>query len=396
MADRVALGDLRAQRRQRVPHLRAEDEAGEPGRLLRHQVVELVHPVRGEALRRHPHRRLRVELAEARGLLLEQREHVPRLGVAGIAAGHEDGVDPRQPLEDLGPFLDREVDRRRVGVVLVHRRIPDPDVEAVLVGDARHLDHHLDRRQGKVRAVGVVVRARRNELDGVVAEDRQVADVLLPHRDGPAVVGVGLGPVAELMAAQRRRRRGREPQRRRDGEGAAIHAQLAEQASDAEEDAAFVGARHGHLCSRAAAGRDELKPFGAGFGKTCRRGPGAARQASDAANVDRRPSGGRARGHRQRDQGALLHLFDQHLHGLLLSRRRAGGGHDDCRAEVDRGRSRSHLRHRRSRGGHEDGREPDQKTTTGHAHAPSGRTERRDTSTSLRAALRAAVSRRCI
>ena len=70
------------------------------------------------------------------------------------------------------------------------------------------------------------------------------------------------------MAAQRRRRRGREPQRRRDGEAAAIHTQLAEQAPDAEEDAAFVGARHGHLCRGAAAGRDELKAFGAGFGKT--------------------------------------------------------------------------------------------------------------------------------
>ena len=34
------------------------------------------------------------------------------------------------------------------------------------------------------------------------AEDGQVADVLLPHRDGPAVVGVGLRPIAELMAAQ--------------------------------------------------------------------------------------------------------------------------------------------------------------------------------------------------
>ena len=78
----------------------------------------------------------------------------------------------------------------------------------------RHLDHHVHLRQREVRAVGGIVGARRDQLDGVGAEDREVADVLLPHRHVPRVVGVGLRPVAELMAAERdlrasRRRRAR-------------------------------------------------------------------------------------------------------------------------------------------------------------------------------------------
>ena len=56
-----------------------------------------------------------------------------RLGVAGVAAGDEDGVDAGQLPEDLAPLLEGELDGLRVGVVLVHGRIPDPDVQAVLV-----------------------------------------------------------------------------------------------------------------------------------------------------------------------------------------------------------------------------------------------------------------------
>ena len=152
-ADAVALRHVRAQHRQAVAHLRAEDDAGQPCRLGLEDRVELVHPGLREALRRHPHLRLRVELAQAGGLPLEQRHQVLRLRVPGIAARDEDRVDARQLREDFRPFLERELDLLRIAVVLVQRRVPDPDVLPVLVGDARHLHHHVDLRQREVRAV---------------------------------------------------------------------------------------------------------------------------------------------------------------------------------------------------------------------------------------------------
>src|SRR5438128_9863012 len=52
-----------------------------------------------------------------------------------------------------------------------------------------------------MRTVGIVIRARRDQLDRVGAEHGQVADVLLPEREIPAVVRIRLGSIAELMAA---------------------------------------------------------------------------------------------------------------------------------------------------------------------------------------------------
>ena len=53
-----------------------------------------------------------------------------------------------------------------------------------------------------------VVRTRRNQFDRVYAEDRQVADVLVEHLDRERVVGIHLGTISELMAAQLQARRG--------------------------------------------------------------------------------------------------------------------------------------------------------------------------------------------
>ena len=88
------------------------------------------------------------------------------------------------------------------------------------------------------------------------AEDREVADVLLPHRHVPGVVGVGLRAVAELMAAERDLRRRDDGERGWDAQRAARHAQLAQQPSDAEEHASRVGAEHEHRRGAAAAGVD--------------------------------------------------------------------------------------------------------------------------------------------
>ena len=94
--------------------------------------------------------------------------------------------------------------------------------------------------QREMRAVGVVVGPGRNQLDGVGAEDGQVADVPLPLRQVPAVVGIGLGAVAELMAAEGIPRARFDLERRRQQDAALGRPQLAEQPADAEEHAACV------------------------------------------------------------------------------------------------------------------------------------------------------------
>ena len=105
-------------------------------------------------------------------------------------------------LKYIAPLLQRILDRIGVGVIPVHGRIPDPHVEPVLIGQARHAGHHLQLRQWEMGAVAGVVRARRDELDGVAAEDGQVAIILLPLREVPGVVAIGLRSIAQLMAAQ--------------------------------------------------------------------------------------------------------------------------------------------------------------------------------------------------
>ena len=121
--------------------------------------------------------------------------------MAWVAAGHENRVDARQLAEDLFPFLERRGNRRRIGIVAVHRGIPDPDVEAVVVQQARHADHHVDRRQREMGAVGIVIRPGRNQFDGVCPEDGQVANIALPLREVPGIVGIRLWSVAKLMTA---------------------------------------------------------------------------------------------------------------------------------------------------------------------------------------------------
>ena len=249
-SDRVARGDGRPQFRQAHPDLRAVHDPAEPLGLAGDDLEELVEPLPVEALRRDPHLRLGVVAAEDLGLLLQQGHEVLRLACAGVAAGDEDGVDARQLPEDLAPLLEGELDGLGVGVVLVHGGIPDPDVQAVVVEELRHPGHHLDLRAGEVGAVGGVVGARGDQLDGVGAEDREVADVLLPLREVPGVVRVRLRPVAELVPPDRHLGRGLDPEPVREEHPPARHPQLAEQPADAEEDASGV-----------VAGDEDHRPF---------------------------------------------------------------------------------------------------------------------------------------
>ncbi len=247
--------------------------------------------------------------------------------MAGIAAGHEDGIDARQLAEHFAPFLEREFHGLGVGVIAVHGGIPDPHVEPVGIGEARHLDHHLHGRQRKVRAVGGIVGARRDQLDGVGAEDDEVANVLLPHGDGPAIVGVGLGAVAQLVAAQGVPGRGGEAQIVGRIHGVAVHVQVAEQGAGAEERAAGVVAHHQDVAVHglhavafgACRGRDEAA------GKP--RGHVAARKDGRA--------GGPLGGDGQANAGASGNLIREQNGGLLFGAGESGGGDDRGVAKVE-------------------------------------------------------------
>ena len=323
VADAISLRRVRAEDRQAVADLRSEDEAGQPRRLGSQDRVELVHPGLGEALRREPHLRLRMELPEAGGLLLEKRHQVLRLCVTGISAGHEDRVDARQFREDLRPFLQRELDLFGIAVVLVERGIPDPHVLRVLVREARHLHHHVHLRQRKMRAVGGIVRSGWDELNRVRAEDREIADVLLPHRHVPRVVGVGLRAIAELMAAQRDLRGRDDVEAGGNSDGAALHAQLAQQSSDAEEHAAGVRAKdeHGRRTASSRVERDAVSFASrcSGGGRSSQSCAGPSRSGRERSDGDRRNRGGRPLGgDRHADVRALRDLFDEDPDGGAL------------------------------------------------------------------------------
>ncbi len=229
------------------------------------------------------------------GLFRQQRHQVPRRGVAGIAAGHEHGIDARQLTEHFAPFAQRGFHRSRIAVIGVHRGIPDPDIQAVGVEQARKLDHHAHGRQREVRAVGGIVGARRDQLDGIAAKDRKVADVLLEDGDGPSVIRIRFRTVAQLVAAQRVARRARFREAIGKSDGTAGNAQFAQESADTEQDAARVvaGDRYG------VRGGVNAVAFG---------------RAGGARDFDGDRGAGRCG--LPPDPGALLDFFDQQRDGL--------------------------------------------------------------------------------
>ena len=85
------------------------------------------------------------------GLLLQQRHQVLRLRVTWITSRHEDHIHARQrgqtPNVELG----------FIGIISVHRRIPNPDIQAVGIGHARHACHHFHLWSREMRAVGGII-----------------------------------------------------------------------------------------------------------------------------------------------------------------------------------------------------------------------------------------------
>ena len=244
IADRVRRRNRLPQLGQAHANLRAVDNTAQPGGLGSQDRQELVEPRLREALGRDPHLGVRMKSLEVGCLLFQEGHEWARAGVPGVAAGHEDRVDSRQLLEDLGPFGQRVFDSPGIGVIGIHGRIPDPDVEAVVGGDLGHPRHHFQGRQREVRAVGRVIGARRDQLDGVGAEDGQVADVSLPLSGVPGVVGIGLGAIAELVPAERIFGGGCQVESAGQTRAAATKPQLAEKPAHAEENSALIIADH--------------------------------------------------------------------------------------------------------------------------------------------------------
>ena len=77
--------------------------------------------------------------------------------MARIAAGNEDSVNAGQLFEHGPPFVKREFDGFRIGIIFVHGGIPDPHVERVFIRQARHFDHHFHRRPWEMRTVLVII-----------------------------------------------------------------------------------------------------------------------------------------------------------------------------------------------------------------------------------------------
>ena len=56
---------------------------------------------------------------------LQQAQKVLGLSMARVASGHKDNVDARKHFENSFPFGQGGIYRLRIGVILVHRRVPD-------------------------------------------------------------------------------------------------------------------------------------------------------------------------------------------------------------------------------------------------------------------------------
>ena len=105
--------------------------------------------------------------------------------MARVSARHEHSVESRHAMEEIVPGREFLRHHGRISIVLLECRVPQPDVEAVLVAKPRHTHEHLDRRKRKMGTVGGVVRPRWDELDAVAAKNRQLANVA-PTASGPS------------------------------------------------------------------------------------------------------------------------------------------------------------------------------------------------------------------
>ena len=211
-------------------------DSAHPVRAALLQVVEEIgHVLVVEPLRGNPDANPFVVLGHHLRQPLQQvhQDRGPR--VARIAARHEHVVQTRHAGEDLVPEFTLAFNLGFVRVIRLHDREPDPDIHVQLVADAGLHLQHVQVGNGEVGTVVQVVRARWNDLDGVGAEQRQIQDVAPELRLVPGTVGVGLVPVAQLVADQRVVRYGIDGDAVRSGPTRLRHVHLAQHAAHAKQ-----------------------------------------------------------------------------------------------------------------------------------------------------------------
>ena len=147
-----------------------------------------------------------------------------------------------------------------------------------------------------MRAVIIVIRTWRNQLHGVRPEQGQFPDVLLPHGNRPAIVGIRLRSVAQLMPPNRDlwSRRHRQPVRNL--EPLPRHSGLPQKVPCAKHHATVIIARDNHA---APVHRD---------GEALRRTrPPSDRKPRTTCGIASQPQ-----------LRALLHFLGKHLSSLLF------------------------------------------------------------------------------
>ncbi len=197
-----------------------------------------------------------------------------------------------------------------------------------------------------MRTVVGIVRARRNQFDGVGAEDHEIANVLLPHRYGPRVVGVGLRAVSELVAAYGDLRRGDHAQAVVEVEPLPSHVQLAKKVSGSKQHTAIVIPADDRQW-RGAAGGYQREAFGGSRRQQPERGRRQdPPQILQTAQNDGRALGGNGGDDRQSKLRALLDLAGEHESRFFA--RRSGATRENDGGVAKAGgpaRSRGQNRH---------------------------------------------------
>ena len=187
-----------------IARLRADNNAAEPRRARSHKSIETLHLFRVETLGGDPDASMRMRLMQDASDLRQKRKENGGIGVARISARDKDLIDLRKVAKNVTPGAKLRGDGLRFGVIFGHCWVEDGAAQPVFLNDPGDTRHHLHGRQREKRAGGRVVSDRRQDLDGVGAEDRQVANVLFESLRSPCVVGVVFEAITELVSANRK------------------------------------------------------------------------------------------------------------------------------------------------------------------------------------------------
>ncbi len=185
---------------------RSDDDASKPGTpgILVDPLVDVLGLVAMKTLQRKPDFGVR-ELVWSFCQFLQKWQYQFGRVASGVAAGEKDAVELWKVTEEFVEL--REKFRFFLLVFEVDGgRGPDPMFDTVTLADFADGAIHLTARDLHQRIFAVVLKG--NVLDGVDAEEDEVADVLIVLSDGPGIPGIRGGAIADLVSSQAILRRG--------------------------------------------------------------------------------------------------------------------------------------------------------------------------------------------